>query len=268
MRFFDSHCHFDFPDFDSDRAQVFQNLNSLGVAGLLVPGVAPSQWPRAQALSRQLPGCYFAVGIHPWWIEQIATDTPALDAYARQIRDIIAGENATGESRCLAIGEAGLDKTIATPMEQQLALLGWHIDLANDLELPIIVHSVRTHNELIAHCKRHRPVRGGVVHAFNGSYETAMQLIDLGFYLGAGGAISYPRANKTRTAFTRVPLDAVLIESDAPDMPLRGHQGQRNSPENIPLIAQVLAELRGEDVAVLASRLWQNQCDLWGDVFR
>lgn len=266
MRFFDSHCHFDFPEFDPDRMQVWQGLGSLGVAGLLVPGVAPSQWPGAQALSHQLSGCYFALGIHPWWIDQIATDTAALDTYARQIHTIITKENTSDQSRCLAIGEAGLDKTIGTPLEQQLALLGWHIDLANDLDLPLIVHSVRTHNELISHCKRHRPVRGGVVHAFNGSYETAMQLIDLGFYLGAGGAISYPHANKTRTAFTRVPLGAVLIESDAPDMPLHGRQGQRNSPEHIPTIARILAELRGEDPEVLAAQLWQNHCHLFGDL--
>lgn len=266
MPFFDSHCHFDFAVFDADRDAVWQRAQALKVAGLIIPGVEPGQWPKAKRLSQTLPGCYFALGIHPWWISKIATDLETLAMYAQQIETLLDEDKAEGESKCVGVGEAGLDKTIieTTPLEEQLALFSWHIDLANQFHLPLIVHSVRTHNELIAHCKKHRPLFGGVVHAFNGSYETAMQLIDLGFYLGVGGTISYERAHKTRTTFARVPLDSVLLESDAPDMPLCGHQGERNSPENAPRIAALFSELRTEPDEIIQQTLWENNRRLFG----
>jgi len=258
MPFFDSHCHFDFAEFDADRLPLWQRANALGVSGLLVPGTEPAQWPAAQALSHELPGCYYALGIHPWWISKIATDPLALQFYAYQMSLLVDEDKAGNQPRCIAIGEAGLDKNIDSPIEQQLDLLEWHIDLANQFHLPLIVHSVKTHNELIAHCKKHPPLNGGVVHAFSGSYETAMQLIDLGFYLGVGGTISYERAQKTRATFARVPLEWVLLETDAPDMPLCGEQGQRNSPENLPRIAQLLAELRSETLETITASAWEN----------
>lgn len=258
MPFFDSHCHFDFAEFDADRLPLWQRANALGVSGLLVPGTEPAQWPAAQALSHELPGCYYALGIHPWWISKIATDPLALQFYAYQMSLLVDEDKAGNQPRCIAIGEAGLDKNIDSPIEQQLDLLDWHIDLANQFHLPLIVHSVKNHNELIAHCKKHPPLNGGVVHAFSGSYETAMQLIDLGFYLGVGGTISYERAQKTRATFARVPLEWVLLETDAPDMPLCGEQGQRNSPENLPRIAQLLAELRSETLETITASAWEN----------
>ncbi|PUA29161.1 MAG: hypothetical protein B0W54_00690 [Cellvibrio sp. 79] len=258
MPFFDSHCHFDFAEFDADRTQLWQRAMALGVNGLLVPGIEPAQWPAAQTLSRQLPECYFALGIHPWWISKIATDPLALHFYAYQMSLLLDEDKTSNQPHCIAIGEAGLDKNIDTPIEQQLDLLDWHIDLANQFHLPLIVHSVKTHNELIAHCKKNPPLYGGVVHAFSGSYETAMQLIDMGFYLGVGGTISYDRAQKTRATFARVPLESVLLETDAPDMPLCGEQGQRNSPENLPRIAQLFAELRNESVETITASVWEN----------
>jgi TatD DNase family protein len=264
MPFFDSHCHFDFNDFDKDRSLVWQKAMASGVNGLVIPGVEPAQWPKARALSRELSGCYYALGIHPWWIGKVPMDSASLGRYAEQISQTLREDKASNQARCVAIGEAGLDKTIETPIEQQLDVFKWHIDLANQFKLPLIIHSVRTHNELIAHCKKHPPLHGGVVHAFNGSYETAMQLIGLGFYLGVGGTISYERAHKTRTTFARVPLESVLLESDAPDMPLCGEQGQRNTPENIPRIAQLFAGLRAESSETIIAGLWENNRRLFG----
>lgn len=264
MPFFDSHCHFDFARFDEDRMQVWQRALALGVKGLLIPGVEPAQWPVAHKLSHELPDCYFAVGIHPWWIGKLATDPLALQFYAFQMSRLMDEERISGRMRCVAIGETGLDKNIATPMAQQRDLLDWHIELANQFQRPLIVHSVKAHNELIAQCKKRKPLYGGVVHGFSGSYETAMQYINMGFYIGAGGTISYARAQKTRTAFARIPLEFVLLETDAPDMPLNGQQGQRNSPENIPRIAQFLAGLRGETVETIATVVWENNRRLFG----
>jgi len=151
-----------------------------------------------------------------------------------------------------------MDKMIATPMALQQQLLTLHIDIANQLHKPLIIHCVRVHNELIAQLKKSKIHSGGVIHAFTGSYETARQFVDMGFYLGVGGSITYERAQKTRTALTKIPLEYLLLETDAPDMPLQGQQGQRNSPENIPRIAQVLAELRGVSCAEIAAATWAN----------
>jgi len=264
MNFFDSHCHFDFTEFDADRDKVWQNMQAVEVKGLIIPGVEPAQWRKAEEVSRALNACYFALGVHPWWIKKIATDSAALADYARQMAQILEEDKNHKAPRCIAIGETGLDKMIDTPLDQQLELFAWHIDRANEFGLPIIIHSVRTHNELIAHLRKHKPAQGGVIHAFNGSYETAMQYIDMGFCLGLGGTISYERAHKTRATFARIPLETVLLESDAPDMPLCGHQGERNSPANLPKIADLFIAMRSEDRARILTALLDNNRRVFG----
>jgi TatD DNase family protein len=261
--FFDSHCHFDFPEFDEDRMEVWRAAQAAGIKAMVMPGVYPEQWDRLIAIAEKEPGFYWALGIHPCWIHQVAVDSESLRVYAGQIDNYLAVLSASNRQKFIAIGECGLDKTIDTSLPQQMELLRWHIELANRLGKPLIVHSLKTHNELISLCKNHKPQQGGVVHAFSGSYETAMQLIDLGFYLGAGGVITYERAQKTRNTFARVPREAILLETDAPDMPLCGRQGIRNTPQSIPLIAQALADLRGETLAVIAKATFENSCRLF-----
>lgn len=263
VEFFDSHCHFDFPEFDADRMDVWRAAQTLGVTGLVMPGVYPGQWERVIRMSEAVPGFYWALGIHPCWIHQVAVDADSLRRHAEQIDGYLIALSESGRDKFVAVGECGLDKTIATPLTQQLELLKWHIDVANRLCKPLIVHSLKTHNELISLCKKHKPRYGGVVHAFSGSYETAMQLIDTGFCLGAGGVITYERAQKTRSTFARVPSETILLETDSPDMPLCGHQGKRNTPESVPLIAQTLAELRGATTATIAKATFANSCQLF-----
>lgn len=261
--FFDSHCHFDFPEFDADRMDVWRVAQSKGVNAMVMPGVYPTQWERLIKMSESISGFYWALGIHPCWIHQVPIDKDSLSTYEKQIDGYLAALSGADRNKFVAIGECGLDKTTEVSLQQQQEVLGWHIDLANRLGKPLIVHSLKTHNELISLCKKHKPRCGGVVHAFSGSYETAMQLIDIGFCLGAGGVITYERAQKTRGTFARVPIEAILLETDSPDMPLCGHQGKRNTPESIPLIAQTLAELRGETTAVIAKKTYANTCRLF-----
>ncbi|HSC66423.1 MAG TPA: TatD family hydrolase [Cellvibrio sp.] len=268
--FFDSHCHFDFAEFNADRAALWQACNQQGVSRLLIPGVAPEQWPAAAQLCVEYSGLFYAAGIHPYWIEQqqwlqkTADGLPTQKTRAKMIA-LINDEivRAGNSSACVAVGECGLDGMIATPLALQQQVLIAHIEVANQLCKPLIVHCVRAHNELIALLKQHKVNYGGVIHAFTGSYEIARTYIDMGFYLGVGGAITYARANKTRAAIKKIPLDFLLLETDAPDMPLQGKQGQRNSPENIPQIAQVLAELREEHLAEIASATWNNTLRLF-----
>lgn len=272
MHFFDSHCHFDFIEFNVDRAALWEACNQQGIARLLMPGVTPAQWQGAVQLCEQYSGLCYAAGIHPHWIEQQQwfqknahglLDEKTQEKIHTLISDEIAQSVEGGARSCVAVGECGLDKLIATPMELQQQLLAIHIDIANQLHKPLIIHCVRAHNELIAQLKKSNIHSGGVIHAFTGSYETARQYVEMGFCLGVGGSITYERAQKTRTAVTKIPLEYLLLETDAPDMPLQGKQGQRNSPGNIPLVAQVLAELRGVSCADIATATWKNTLALF-----
>lgn len=266
MQFFDSHCHFDFIEFNADRAALWQTCNTQGITHLLIPGVTPDQWQIAAQLCAQYDGLFYAAGIHPHWIEQqpwFQTDKENLldKTVQEKIATLIqhefihsANENA---AHCVAVGECGLDKMISTPLALQQQMLTLHIEVANQIHKPLIIHCVRAHNELIALLKKHKPGWGGVIHAFSGSYEVAQQYVDLGLYLGVGGTITYERAHKTRAAVAKIPLEFLVLETDAPDMPLQGKQGQRNSPEYIPQVAQVLADLRGmavHEIAAVTSR--------------
>lgn len=234
----DSHCHFDFDDFNVDRHAVWLACRNNGMRYMLVPGIEPPQWTRLPELHQDYPGLFFAAGLHPWWIEKQAEHF--------QHDSLIRALKLTAEQPgCRAIGECGLDKLIDIPMARQEAVLELHLQVARDLQLPIVIHCVRAHNPLIRLLKRY-PVKAGVIHAFNGSLQLAQTYRDMGFYLGVGGSITYERAHKTRTALAEIPLESLLLESDAPDMPLSGRQGNRNSPENIPLICKALAELRSE----------------------
>lgn len=253
--FVDSHCHFDFADFDLDRAAVWRSCCTQGVHKLIIPGVAPAHWPNAGKICAAYPGIYLALGIHPWWIAELRLESSAAQT---QLREQLLVAVAGAGQYCVALGESGLDKTIATPLALQQQLLVMQIELANQLRKPLILHSVKTHSELLALLKQHPLHCGGVLHAFSGSVEMAQQFIDRGFLLGVGGTITYDRAQKTRAALSKVPLAYLLLETDAPDMPLSGQQGQRNSPEYLPLIAQQLAELRGISVDEVALATSEN----------
>jgi TatD DNase family protein len=248
VNFIDSHCHFDFAEFDGDRANVWQSCKALGVDALVIPGVSPADLPRATQIASQNPGIYYAAGLHPWWVKE----NSAQDIVATQLRAAIK------QPGCVAIGECGLDAVIDTPLALQLPLFELQLQLAAEQDLPIIIHCRRAHNELISVLKQTRLSRGGVIHAFSGSYDMAKQYWGMGFYLGIGGTITYDRAHKTRAAVKAMPLESLLLESDAPDMPLQGKQGQRNSPEYIPLIADALAQLCGESTATIAAQTTRN----------
>ena len=234
----DSHCHFDFAVFDEDRQAIWQRCQALGVQGLIVPGTQPKQWPIAQAISKQYAGIFTSCGLHPHFISDFLAHYPASNLLPL-MRDFIANNSV------VAIGECGLDKGIAIDKQTQEQFLEEQIALACELELPLILHVYGKHNAIQRLLNKYQPAQGGVIHAFSGSLDLAQYYWRMGFYLGVGGTITYPRANKTRQAIAQMPLEALLLETDAPDMPLDGFQGQRNSPERLPLIAQALADLKG-----------------------
>lgn len=261
LNLFDTHCHFDF--LEPPLPQLWQRCREAGLTGLLVPGVSPAQWPDVIAVVQQ-PGLHAALGLHPCYLQQ--HDTPAsVDDLVQKLSAALDELRERHPSVSLvAIGECGLDGMIDAPMPLQIAFFESQLELARQRDLPVVVHARRCHNEMLRCLKRLTVKRGGIIHAFSGSVEIAREYVQLGYLLGVGGTITYARANKTRNAIARLPLSALVLETDAPDMPVAGRQGEPNSPLYLAEIAQVLAQLQGASVQQVAQQTTLNARMLFG----
>ena len=247
----DTHCHFDFPPFDQSPAVWLKRAQDVGVTRLIVPAVSSKNWQAVTQLSQSFPDIYCAIGLHPRW--QASHQESDFDALASALSE--AGE------KCVALGECGLDFSFAKANRaQQIHHLLMQFELASQLNLPVILHCLKAHNEMLQ-CLNQFPKLRGVLHAFHGSESLAHEFIRRGFLLGIGGTITYPRANKTRQTVARLPLEAMVLETDSPDMPLMGCQGQANTPEQLPNILKVLANLRAQPVKDIAHVIQRNTTD-------
>jgi TatD DNase family protein len=169
-------------------------------------------------------------------------------------------EAAVAQHRPVAVGEIGLDFFVAgLDRERQQRLFEAQLAVARNADLPVILHARKSHDQVLATLRRMR-VRGGIAHAFNGSLQQARQYLELGFKLGFGGTLTYPRSSRIRALAKALPVEAIVLETDAPDMPVAAHRGERNSPEYLPDCLQALAEVRDADAAVLAAQTTRNAC--------
>lgn len=245
----DTHCHFDFPPFTGAETESLHLAEQAGVREIIVPAVTADRFEGILALTRSFPQLYAALGLHPLYIAQHKeADLHLLDALLCQ-RD----------PRLVAVGEIGLDLYMETPMfEQQQQLLKAQFVLARRETLPVILHSRRSHDQLAAMLRQAKLPATGVVHGFAGSLSQAQAFIKLGFAIGVGGTISYERAQKTRQVMAQLPLSSLLLETDAPDMPLQGFQGQPNRPERAASVFDVLCQLRNEAPEEIADALLAN----------
>ncbi|MEM0513908.1 TatD family hydrolase [Pseudoalteromonas sp. YIC-827] len=248
MRFIDSHCHLDFSEFDEDRARCIANARSLGVTHLVVPGISLAQSNNLLTFTKQYPSTYISAGLHPYFLEQHQ------EQHIDELGDLIAANH----DSFVAVGECGLDRSIGE-LEKQRSLFEAQIALANEFELPLIVHHRQSHDLIAASFKRCPPKFGGVIHAFSGSSQVGETYIKAGFKLGVGGTITYARAQKTQQALQHVGIEHLLLETDAPSMPLCGYQGQRNTTERIPNVFLALAALlQRQDYEALSEQLYLN----------
>lgn len=242
----DTHCHLDVRDFDPDRAQVLAAARRQGVGPILVPAIHAAGWPGLLALCRQEPELYPALGLHPVYLDQHQPDD--LDELAGLI----------DRANPVAVGEIGLDFFLPDlDRERQQALFAHQLDLAAAAGLPVLIHARKSHDQVLAGLRRH-PVPGGIVHAFNGSPQQAQQYLALGFKLGFGGMLTFARSSRLRALATTLPLEALVLETDAPDMSGAAHRGERNSPAFLPEVLQALAQLRGQDADYLAEQTSHN----------
>lgn len=253
----DTHTHLDFPEFDADRDAVLARARAAGVQRLLVMGVYRDNWQRLWELVEREPGLYAAFGLHPVYLEQ---HQPEHLAALRQRL-----ERHAGDPRCCAIGEFGLDYYLEDlDRDAQQQLFEAQLALAAEFELPVLLHVRRAHAAVITTLKRYRLHRAGIVHAFAGSAEEAKEYLKLGFRLGLGGAATWPQAQRLRKTIAGLPLEAVVLETDAPDMAPAMHAYQRNSPEYLPEICAELASLMGVSPEALAAASSANACALFG----
>jgi TatD DNase family protein len=232
----DSHCHLDFSCFDHDRAEVLSRCAKLSIDTIVIPGTQASLWKEQIDQCHIYPQLRFALGLHPYFLNSFEP------IHLVQLSHLLNHY----QDKVVAVGEIGLDAHNDLDWKLQLQVFEQQLLIAEEHLLPVILHHRNSHNELIRTLKAKRFTQGGIVHAFSGSLQDAHTYIDLGFKIGVGGGITYPRANKTRTTIAQLPLNSLVLETDAPDMPLIGKQGQRNSPEYLPEILESLLALRSE----------------------
>lgn len=246
MELIDTHCHLDVDDFDADRAAVLARSRAAGVTRIVVPAVLARDWDHLLDLCRRESGLYPALGLHPVYLDQ-HSDADVAALAARVARE-----------KPLAIGEIGLDYFVEQPDRQrQQALFEAQLHVARDADLPVVLHVRKAHDQVLATLKRIR-VCGGIAHAYNGSLVQAQQYIELGFKLGFGGMLTYERSNKLRRLARELPLDALVLETDAPDLTVAAHRGERNSPEYLPDCLRALATARDEDFETVARATTRN----------
>lgn len=239
----DTHCHFDFPPFNDDPEQALSLAQEGGVKKIVIPTVGQSNWAKVQQLCQRYPALYYGLGIHPFFSEEHTRDV--CQYLHSELKEAVQQTH----SKCIAVGECGLDFSIETlDRELQQTWLQTQLQLANTYRLPIILHCRKAFPELVRAIKADTPSQGGVYHGFSGSYQQAVQLIDLGLKIGVGGTITYERAKKTRETIAKLPLSEIMLETDAPDMPVCGFQGQPNRPERLTFIAESIALLKGINI--------------------
>ena len=252
MTLVDSHCHLDAAEFDADRSEVIARARAAGVHTQVVPAVTAASWPKLRDTCRLADGLYPAYGLHPMF----------LDAHRLEHLDDLRGW--IERERPCAVGECGLDffvEGLDADLQQQYFV--GQLRLAREFDLPVIVHARRSVDAVIAAIKQVGGLRG-VVHSFPGSPEQAAQLHKLGFLLGLGGPLTYDRAQRLQRLVAQMPLEQLLLETDAPDQPDAGIRGERNEPARLPVILETVARLRGQPAEDIAAQTTANAKRLFG----
>lgn len=258
----DTHCHLDFPHFDGDREVVITRAREAGVGRIVVPGTDLASSRRAVALAEKHPEVFAAVGVHP-------NSTADFGAEAlRELRELAHSQKVVG------IGEVGIDlywKSV--PLEQQRAAFRAQIELAVELEKPVIVHDREAHADVMTVLRNalssasvaapQGSATGVVLHSFSGDMAMAEAAVALGFFLGVDGPLTYKRNDALRAIFAAAPLDRVLVETDAPYLTPQAHRGQRNEPAYVRYVAEKLAEIRGETVEQIGRATTGNAARLF-----
>ena len=242
----DSHSHIDTVAFEHDRAAAIDRARSVGVHQQIIPAIARDGWNNLREVCNEHEGLFPAYGLHPVFLAQHRP------CHLDDLVEILDRE------KPLAIGECGLDFYVeGLDRDDQYVYFNAQLKLARDRDLPVIVHARRAFDEVAACLRKFDGLRG-VVHSFSGSRQQAEALWKLGFSLGIGGPLTYPRAARLRSIVADMPIEFLLLETDSPDQPLHGHQGQRNEPSRLIEVLSTVAQLRGQSTAEMACATTSN----------
>jgi TatD DNase family protein len=246
MELIDTHCHLDVEEFAADRTEVLARARARGVTGIVVPGVLADTWDALLGFCASAPDLYPALGLHPVYLAQ-HRDT-----------DVLRLERCVGGQRLLAIGEIGLDFYVdGLDRARQQTLFEAQLEIARSCDLPVILHVRKAHDRVLATLRRIHVI-GGICHAFNGSLQQAATYRELGFRLGFGGMLTFERSSKLRALAQTLSLEDIVLETDAPDMTVVQHRGERNSPEYLPYCLAALAQVRAAPEAEVAAQTTAN----------
>lgn len=241
----DTHCHLDAAEFADNRLQIYQEATARQVKKIIVPAIAAASFVQTRQ-TQQYPGCYPAYGLHPIYIMQHQQADLQLLAHWLQ------------QEKPVAVGEIGLDGFVpGLDQQKQLDFFYAQLKLAREFDLPVILHIRKAQDAILKGLRRFRP-KGGVAHAFNGSLQQAEAFIQLGFKLGFGGAMTYSRALNIRRLAASLPLEAIVLETDSPDIPPAFAPDTPNTPANIVGIAETLAGLRSLPISQIARQTTRN----------
>ncbi len=260
----DTHCHLDFHLYDEDREEVLQRAHEAGVERIVIPALDTASARAAIALAERYQSLYVAVGVHP---NEIGPHAGPPDAVLTEIQTLAA------HPKVVAIGEIGLDyHWEKTPPPIQHLWLERQLDLAAELGLPVILHNREATADMLATlaawCGQGLPPalegRVGVLHSFSATWADAEVALELGFYIGITGPITFKKADELRGVAARAPADRLLTETDGPFLAPHPHRGERNEPAYVRLIAEKLAEVRNAPLEEIAAQTTRNAAVLFG----
>ncbi|MGQ0602371.1 MAG: TatD family hydrolase [Anaerolineales bacterium] len=248
----DTHCHLDFDAFDADRDAVVERALAAGVTRIVVPGIDLATSRRAVALAEHYPGVYAAVGVHP----------NSADKYSPQ--SLSDFRMLAAHPKVVGIGEIGIDFFWKkTPPLDQADVFRRQIELANAVGKPIIVHDRDAHEAVMTVLRETPPQAGAVLHAFSGDAAMAEEALAVGFYLGVDGPLTYKKSDDLRALFAGLPLERILIETDAPYLTPQPQRGKRNEPAYVRYVAETLALTRAQTLEIVAEVTTQNAASLF-----
>ena len=247
----DSHCHIDFDAFDIDRSQVIENASSVNIKKIIVPGVMKNTWQNIKSCCDEFPSLYPCYGLHPYFIDKHKP---------KHLNDL---KYWIDKNKPVAVGECGLDFYLKDlNIDLQTSYFEQQLDIALEFNLPVVIHARKSTEAVIRAIKQRNGLRG-MIHSYSGSYEQALQLIKLGFYLSFGGPITYKNSTRLRKVVQQISLESILVETDAPDQPVADAINKRNEPKFILDVIRSIAKLHNTDVETISNITSGNACDLF-----
>ncbi|HSM54691.1 MAG TPA: TatD family hydrolase [Candidatus Sulfomarinibacteraceae bacterium] len=252
----DTHCHLDFERFDGERDAIVARALAAGVKRIIVPALDLENCRTVLQLADRYSAVFAAVGVHPnssaVWRDRWLDDLRQLAEHARVV----------------AIGEIGLDYYWdKSPPDVQRQAFAAQLRLAAELDLPVIVHNREADAhvlQLLAESPLREKERPGVLHSFSTTWETAEAALEMGYYLGFAGPVTYPNADKLREVVARTPMDRILVETDAPFLAPQAYRGQRNEPAFVTEVARQVADVRENNLKIIEAMTTENAACVFG----